>query len=104
MPAKRWGEGADVAAAVRALARPDIAYSTGTVDQCRWRADDPAPLMPPGRTRHKRPDRTRKGDGRSLPYSEILSSESSVPICWKVVTIWFDEVSRKNLSELLAQP
>lgn len=31
VPAKRWGEGADVAAAVRALARADIAYSTGTI-------------------------------------------------------------------------
>jgi NAD(P)-dependent dehydrogenase (short-subunit alcohol dehydrogenase family) len=31
VPAKRWGEGADVAAAVRALARPDIAFSTGTI-------------------------------------------------------------------------
>ncbi len=31
VPAKRWGEGADVAAAVRALARPDIAYATGTI-------------------------------------------------------------------------
>ena len=31
VPSRRWGEGADVAAAVRALARPDIAYATGTV-------------------------------------------------------------------------
>ena len=31
VPAKRWGEGADVAAAVRALARADIAFSTGTI-------------------------------------------------------------------------
>ena len=31
VPAKRWGEGADVAAAVRALARPDMVYSTGSV-------------------------------------------------------------------------
>ncbi len=31
VPARRWGEGADVAAAVRALARADIAFSTGTV-------------------------------------------------------------------------
>ncbi len=31
VPAKRWGEGADVAAAVRALAQADIAFSTGTV-------------------------------------------------------------------------
>ena len=31
VPAKRWGEGADVAAAVRALARADMAFSTGTV-------------------------------------------------------------------------
>lgn len=31
VPARRWGAGADVAAAVRALARADIAYSTGTI-------------------------------------------------------------------------
>ena len=31
VPAKRWGEGADVAAAIRALARTDIAFSTGTI-------------------------------------------------------------------------
>jgi NAD(P)-dependent dehydrogenase (short-subunit alcohol dehydrogenase family) len=31
VPAKRWGEGTDVAAAVRALARPDMVYSTGSV-------------------------------------------------------------------------
>ena len=31
IPAKRWGEGADVAAAVRALVRPDIVYATGSV-------------------------------------------------------------------------
>jgi 3-oxoacyl-[acyl-carrier protein] reductase len=31
VPAKRWGEGADVAAAVSALARPDVVYSTGSV-------------------------------------------------------------------------
>ena len=31
VPARRWGEGADVAAAVRALARPDMVYSTGSV-------------------------------------------------------------------------
>ena len=31
VPAKRWGEGADVAAAVRALARADMAFSTGTI-------------------------------------------------------------------------
>lgn len=31
VPARRWGEGADVAAAVRTLARADIAYSTGTI-------------------------------------------------------------------------
>ena len=31
VPAKRWGEGADVAAAVRALARADLAFSTGTI-------------------------------------------------------------------------
>ena len=31
VPAKRWGEGADVAAAVRVLARPDVAFSTGTI-------------------------------------------------------------------------
>lgn len=31
VPAKRWGEGGDIAAAVRSLARPDMAFSTGTV-------------------------------------------------------------------------
>lgn len=31
VPARRWGEGADVAAAIRALARPDMAFSTGTI-------------------------------------------------------------------------
>lgn len=31
VPARRWGEGADVAAAIRALARTDIAFSTGTI-------------------------------------------------------------------------
>ena len=31
MPAKRWGEGADIAAAVSALARADLGFSTGTV-------------------------------------------------------------------------
>ncbi len=31
VPARRWGEGADVAAAVRALARADIAYATGSI-------------------------------------------------------------------------
>lgn len=31
VPARRWGEGADIAAAVRALARPDMVFSTGTV-------------------------------------------------------------------------
>jgi 3-oxoacyl-[acyl-carrier protein] reductase len=31
VPVKRWGEGADVAAAIRALARPDMAFSTGTI-------------------------------------------------------------------------
>lgn len=31
VPARRWGEGSDVAAAVRALTRPDMAFSTGTV-------------------------------------------------------------------------
>ncbi|PKU21584.1 3-ketoacyl-ACP reductase [Telmatospirillum siberiense] len=31
VPAKRWGEGADIAAAVRALARPEMVFSTGTV-------------------------------------------------------------------------
>ncbi len=31
VPAKRWGEGADVAAAISALARADIAFSTGTI-------------------------------------------------------------------------
>jgi NAD(P)-dependent dehydrogenase (short-subunit alcohol dehydrogenase family) len=31
VPARRWGEGADVAAAVRALVRPDVAFSTGTI-------------------------------------------------------------------------
>lgn len=31
VPAGRWGEGADVGAAVRALARADMAFSTGTI-------------------------------------------------------------------------
>ena len=31
VPARRWGEGADVAAAVRALARPDMSFATGSV-------------------------------------------------------------------------
>ena len=31
VPAKRWGEGADIAAAVTALTRPDMAFSTGSV-------------------------------------------------------------------------
>lgn len=31
VPARRWGEGADIAAAVKALARPDMVFSTGTV-------------------------------------------------------------------------
>ncbi len=31
VPAGRWGEGADVTAAVRALARADVAFSTGTI-------------------------------------------------------------------------
>ncbi len=31
VPARRWGESADVAAAVSALARADIAFSTGTI-------------------------------------------------------------------------
>lgn len=31
VPAKRWGEGADVAAAVRAAARPEMSYATGSV-------------------------------------------------------------------------
>lgn len=31
VPAKRWGEGADVAAAVAALARPDLVFATGSV-------------------------------------------------------------------------
>ncbi|RAI36572.1 3-ketoacyl-ACP reductase [Rhodoplanes serenus] len=31
VPAKRWGRPEDIAAAVRALARPDVAFSTGTV-------------------------------------------------------------------------
>ncbi|MDR3437486.1 3-ketoacyl-ACP reductase [Telmatospirillum sp.] len=31
VPARRWGEGRDVAAAVRSLARPDMAYATGSV-------------------------------------------------------------------------
>jgi NAD(P)-dependent dehydrogenase (short-subunit alcohol dehydrogenase family) len=31
VPAKRWGDGADIAAAVHALTRPDMAFSTGTV-------------------------------------------------------------------------
>ena len=47
--------------------------------------------------------RAAGGGGTSLRYCEILSSDSSVPICWKVVTIWSDEVSRKNLSGELAQ-
>lgn len=31
VPARRWGEGADIAAAVRALARGDLAFATGSV-------------------------------------------------------------------------
>jgi len=31
VPARRWGEGADIASAVSALARPDMAFSTGSV-------------------------------------------------------------------------
>ncbi len=31
VPARRWGEGADVAAAVRALVKPDMAFSTGSI-------------------------------------------------------------------------
>lgn len=31
VPARRWGEGADVAAAVSSLARPDMGFSTGSV-------------------------------------------------------------------------
>lgn len=31
VPARRWGEGADIAAAVRTLARGDMAFATGTV-------------------------------------------------------------------------
>ncbi|MDR3470485.1 MAG: 3-ketoacyl-ACP reductase [Devosia sp.] len=31
VPAKRWGEGSDVAAAVRAFARAELAFSTGTI-------------------------------------------------------------------------
>jgi NAD(P)-dependent dehydrogenase (short-subunit alcohol dehydrogenase family) len=31
VPARRWGEGADIAAAVAAFARPDLVFSTGTV-------------------------------------------------------------------------
>ncbi len=41
--------------------------------------------------------------GALRPYWEILRSDSSVPICWNVVTIWSEEVSRKNLSEDEAQ-
>jgi hypothetical protein len=36
-------------------------------------------------------------------YLAIRSFDRLVPIWLKVVTIWFDDVSRKNLSELLAQ-
>jgi hypothetical protein len=38
-----------------------------------------------------------------LGYFEMRSCESCVPIWLNTVTIWLDEVSRKNLSDVLAQ-
>ena len=45
----------------------------------------------------------RKEAGFAPCYFEMRSFERLVPIVLNVVTIWLDEVSRKNLLESLAQ-